>query len=144
VRAPKGAVTLTKEMKMRTLSKKEKKELKLSKSPLRQLRVDLRDQGMTLESFLEVCYNCNLNPLPMLRAKGINVKYYKDTSYCDVSVHHDSNDWVVLNYPDYGSRWNEWYRFHSRYQELINLAEQKAQQGLNRRPHRVINRSVKN
>ena len=121
----------------RILSKQEKRELKLSKNPLRQLRADLRAQGTTLESFLELCYNCDLNPLPMLRTKGINAKYFEDTSFCDVSVHHDDHDRVVLNYPDY-SRWEEWYRFHSRYQELVNLAEQKAQQhGLNR-PHRIV------
>ena len=119
----------------RILSKQEKRELKLSASPLRKLRSDLRDQGMTLESFLEICYESGLNPLPMLRARGINVKYFKDTSFCDVSVSHDDHDRVVLNYPDH-SRYEDWYRFHSRYQELVNMAEQKAQ--LNRRPHRVI------
>ena len=112
---------------MKTFSKREKKELKLSKSPLRQLRADLRAQGTTLESFLELCYECNLNPLPMLRARGINIRYFKDTSFCDVSVHHDDQDRVVLSYPDY-SRYEDWYRFHCRYQELVNIAEQKAQQ----------------
>lgn len=121
---------------MKRFSKKEKKELKLSKSPLRQLRMDLREQGMTLESFLELCFDSGLNPLPMLRAKGINVRYNKDTSYCDVSVSHDDRDRVVLNYPDY-SRWEEWYRFHDRYQELVNTAERKRIQKQNR-PHRVV------
>ncbi len=121
-----------------SLSKKEKRELKLSLSPLRRLRKDLREQGMTLEEFLELFYNCDLNPLPMLRARGINIRYYKDTSYCDVSVHHDDQDRVVLSYPDYG-RWNEWTKFHNRYCELVNLAEERRNQkcGLNR-PHRVI------
>ena len=121
---------------MKRFSKKEKKELKLSKSPLRQLRKDLRDQGMTLESFLEICFDCDLNPLPMLRARGINIRYYKDTSYCDVSVHHDQ-DRVVLSYPDYETNWNEWYRFHDRYQELVNEAERKRIQKQNR-PHRIV------
>ena len=112
---------------MKTLSKAEKRELKLSKNPLRQLRADLRDQGVSLEDFLDLCYSCDLNPLPMLRARGINIKYYKDTSFCDVSVHHDDQDRVVLSYPSYG-RYEEWYRFHCRFQELENLAEQKAQQ----------------
>ena len=122
------------------LSKKEKREIKLSSNPLRKLRADLRSQGTTLEEFLETCYNCGLNLLPMLRAKGIDVKYYKDTSFCDVSVHHDSNDRVILSYPDYETNWNDWYRFHSRYQELVNLAEERKirKRGLNR-PHRVVN-----
>ena len=124
----------------RALSKAEKRELRLSKSPLRKLRADLRSQGTTLEEFLELCYNCDLNPLPMLRAKGIDIRYYKDTSFCDVSVHHEG-DWVVLNYPDYGSRWNEWYRFHCRYQELINMAEQQ-KCGLNCRPHRTVRKKL--
>jgi len=121
---------------MKTLSKAEKRELKLSKNPLRQLRADLRDQGVSLEDFLDLCYSCDLNPLPMLRARGINIRYFKDTSFCDVSVSHD-NDRVVLSYPDYG-RYEEWTRFNNRYQELVNIAEQKAQQhGLNR-PHRKV------
>lgn len=124
---------------MKMLSKSKKRELKLSSNPLRKLRVDLWDQGMTLEEFLDRCYSCDLNPLPMLRAKGINIKYYKDVSYCDVSVSHD-NDRVVLSYPNYG-RYEEWTRFNNRYHELENLAEQKAQQhGLNR-PHRVVMKS---
>lgn len=129
---------------MKVLSKSEKRELRLSKNPLRQLRVDLRKQGFTLEEFLELCYNCDLNPLPMLRVRGINVKYFKDTSFCDVSVHHDNNDRVVLNYPDY-SRYEDWYRFHCRYQELTNLAEEQRIQkrGLNR-PHRTIQKNVAN
>lgn len=120
------------------LTNREKRELRLSANPLRKLRADLRDQGFTLEEFLELCYSCDLNPLPMLRQKGIDAKYFKDTSFCDVSVHHDSNDWVVLNYPDH-SRYEEWYRFHCRYQELTNLAEERRIQkrGLNR-PHRII------
>jgi hypothetical protein len=120
---------------MKTLSREEKRELRLSKNPLRKLRVDLRSQGTTLEEFLDRCYSCDLNPLPMLRARGINVRYNKDTSYCDISVSHD-NDRVVLSYPSYG-RYEEWYRFHSRYQELINTAEER---GLNcpHRPHRVV------
>ena len=120
---------------MKRFSKKEKKELKLS--PLRRLRKDLWNQGTTLEEFLELCYNCDLNPLPMLRTKGINAKYFKDTSFCDVSVHHDDHDRVVLNYPDY-SRWEEWYRFHSRYQELVNTAERKRIQKRANRPHRIV------
>ena len=127
-------------MSVMNLSKAERRELKFYTNPLRKLRADLRNQGTTLEEFLELCYNCDLNPLPMLRAKGIDVKYYKDTSYCDVSVSHDERDRVVLNYPDYGSRWNDWYRFHSRYQEMVNTAEErKIRRGLNR-PHRVIGR----
>jgi len=124
---------------MKTLSKSEKRELRLSTSPLRKLRADLRAQGTTLEEFLELCYNCDLNPLPMLRTRGIDAKYYKDTSYCDVSVHHDDQDRVVLSYPDYETNWNEWYRFHNRYQELVNTAERKRIQkrGLNR-PHRIV------
>ena len=118
-------------------TKREKREIKLLKNPLRKLRTDLRNQGTTLEEFLEICYNCDLNPLPMLRAKGIDVKYFKDTSYCDVSVHHD-NDRVIISYPDYG-RYEEWCRFHDRYCELVNLAEERIQRGLNR-PHRVIKR----
>ncbi len=112
---------------MKTLSKSEKRELRLSKNPLRKLRADLWDQGTTLEEFLDRCYSCDLNPLPMLRAKGIDIRYYKDTSYCDVSVHHDDQDRVVLSYPDY-SRYEEWTRFNNQYHELENLAEQKAQQ----------------
>ena len=120
------------------LTKREKRELRLSKNPLRKLRTDLRDQGMSLESFLELCYDCDLNPLPMLRAKGIDAKYFKDTSFCDVSVHHDHHDRVVLSYPDH-SRNEDWYRFYCRYQELTNLAEEQRIQkrGLNR-PHRVV------
>ncbi len=125
---------------MKRFSKKEKKELKISSNPLRQLRVDLRDQGMTLESFLELCFDSGLNPLPMLRARGINIRYYKDTSYCDVSVHHDDQDRVVLNYPDY-SRYEDWYRFHCRYQELVNTAERKRIQKQNR-PHRVVRKQA--
>lgn len=123
---------------MRILSREEKKELKISANPLRKLRVDLWSQGMTLESFLEVCYNCNLNPLPTLRAKGINIKYFKNPSYCDVSVHHEG-DRVVLSYPDFESDWNMWCRFNDRYHDLLNLAEERKIQkrGLNR-PHRVV------
>jgi len=125
---------------MKTLSKAEKRELKFSSNPLRKLRADLREQGMSLEDFLDLCYNCDLNPLPMLRAKGINVKYYKNTSYCDVSVSHDDHDRVVLSYPDYESRWDEWCRFNDRYHYLLNLAEEQRIQkrGLNCRPHRVV------
>ena len=126
---------------MKTLSKSEKRELKLSANPLRKLRADLWDQGMTLEEFLDRCYSCDLNPLPMLRARGINARYFKDTSFCDVSVHHDDRDRVVLSYPNH-SRYEDWYRFHCRYQELVNIAEQKAQ--LNRRPHRIIQKNVAN
>lgn len=126
---------------MKVLSKSEKRELRLSTSPLRKLRADLRDRGFTLEEFLELCYDCDLNPLPMLRAKGIDAKYFKDTSFCDVSVHHDHHDRVVLSYPDH-SRSEDWYRFYCRYQELANIAEQKAQ--LNRRPHRTIQKNVAN
>lgn len=122
----------------RVLSKEEKRELKLSKNPLRKLRTDLRNQGMTLEEFLDLCYDCGLNPLPMIREKGINIKYYKDTSYCDVSVHHEGER-IVLTYPDFETDWNEWCRFNDRYHDLINLAdEQRTQkQGLNR-PHRTV------
>jgi len=119
------------------LTKREKRELRLSKNPLRKLRADLYDRGFTLEEFFELCYSCDLNPLPMLRARGINACYFKDTSFCDVSVHHDSNDWVVLNYPDH-SRYEEWYRFHCRYQELTNLAEEQRIQKRANRPHRIV------
>lgn len=124
---------------MKTLSKAEKRELRLSKNPLRKLRADLWDQGMSLEDFLDLCYSCDLNPLPMLRAKGINIRYYKNTAYCDVSVSHNNNDRVVLSYPDYESRWEEWCRFNDRYHELTNLAEEQRTQkcGLNC-PHRVV------
>jgi len=123
------------------MTKREKRELKLSSNPLRQLRADLRSQGTTLEEFLEVCYNCGLNPLPMLRVKGINVKYFKNTSYCDVSVSHDERDRVVLSYPDYGSDWDMWTRFNDRYHELIDIVEErKIKRGLNR-PHRVVMKS---
>jgi len=118
---------------MKRFSKKEKKELKLS--PLRRLRKDLWNQGTTLEEFLETCYNCDLNPLPMLRARGIDIKYNKDVSYCDISVSHD-NDRVVLSYPSYG-RYEEWTRFNNRFQELVNTAERKRIQKQNR-PHRVV------
>ncbi len=37
----------------------ERRELKFSTNPLRKLRADLRDQGMTLESFLQLCYDCD-------------------------------------------------------------------------------------
>lgn len=122
---------------MRILSREEKRELKLS--PLRKLRADLWDQGMSLEDFLDLCYSCDLNPLPMLRAKGINARYYKDTSYCDVSVSH-KEDRVVLTYPDYESTWNEWTRFNDQYNHLLNLADElKQKKGLNR-PHRVVRR----
>jgi hypothetical protein len=77
-----------------------------------------------------------MNPLPMLRAKGIDAKYFKDTSFCDVSIHHEG-DRVVLNYPDH-SRYEEWYRFHCRYQELTNLAEMKRIQKRANRPHRIV------
>ena len=119
------------------LTKREKRELRLSTSPLRKLRADLRDQGFTLEELLELCYDCDLNPLPMLRAKGINAKYFKDTSFCDVSIHHDDHDRVVLNYPDH-SRYEDWYRFHCRYQELVNTAERKRIQKQANRPHRIV------
>jgi len=124
---------------MKRLSKEERRELQLLKNPLRKLRADLRSQGTTLEEFLELCYNCDLNPLPMLRQRGINARYYKDTSYCDVSVSHDDHDRVVLSYPDYETDWNNWYRFHSRYQELVNTAEERKirKRGLNH-PHRVV------
>lgn len=122
---------------MKVLSKSEKRELRLSTSPLRKLRTDLRDQGMSLEDFLDLCYSCNLNPLPMLRAKGINAKYFKDTSFCDVSIHHDDCDRVVLSYPNH-SRYEEWYRFHCRYQELVNTAEGKRIQKRANRPHRIV------
>lgn len=122
---------------MKVLSKSEKRELRLSKNPLRRLRTDLRNQRMSLESFLELCYNCDLNPLPMLRARGIDVKYYKDTSFCDVSVSHDDHDRVVLSYPDH-SRYEEWYRFYCRYQELVNMAEMKRIQKRANRPHRIV------
>ncbi len=121
------------------MSKSEKRELKLSANPLRKLRADLKNQGMSLEDFLDLCYSCDLNPLPMLRARGINIKYYKDTSYCDVSVHHDDQDRVVLSYPDYETNWNEWYRFHNRYQELVNTAEERGLRTQKQnRPHRTI------
>lgn len=128
-------------MNLKKISKAEKRELQLSKNPLRKLRADLWSQGMTLESFLETCYNCDLNPLPMLRQKGIDVRYFKDTSYCDVSVSHDEKGRVILFYPDFDSNWNEWCRFNDRYHELLNLAEElrNRRSGLNR-PHRVIKR----
>jgi len=122
------------------MTKREKRELKLSSNPLRKLRADLRDQGVSLEDFLDLCYSCDLNPLPMLRAKGIDIRYYKNTSYCDVSVHHEG-DRVVLSYPDYGSDWDMWTRFNDRYHELIGIVEErKIKRGLNR-PHRVVMKS---
>lgn len=121
---------------MKVLSRSEKRELRLSTSPLRKLRADLRDRGFTLEEFLELCYDCDMNPLPMLRAKGIDTRYFKDTSFCDVSVHHD-RDRVVLSYPNH-SRYEEWYRFHCRYQELANTAEMKRIQKRANRPHRIV------
>jgi len=131
---------------MKTLSKSEKRELKLSANPLRKLRADLRNQGTTLEEFLDLCYSCGLNPLPMLREEGINIRYYKDTSYCDVSVHYSNingREQIILNYPDYESRWNEWCRFNNRYHNLLNLAEErKIQRGLNR-PHRVLEKKIR-
>ena len=109
----------------------------------------MRKQGMTLEEFLELCYDCGLNPLPMIREKGINIKYYKDTSYCDVSVHHENingRERVVLTYPDFETDWNEWNRFHDRYCDLEYLAgdlrsKRNLELGLNR-PHRTVNKTV--
>ena len=123
------------------LSKKEKRELRLSKNPLRELRTDLRNQGTTLEEFLDLCYSCGLNPLPMIREKGINIRCYKDVSYCDVSVSHE-DDRLVLSYPDFESNWNMWCRFNDRYQELINLVDgQRTQKQRLNRPHRTVNKT---
>ena len=45
------------------------------RKPMRQLKYELSKQDLTIEEWLEQCYALSINPLPLMREKGINVRF---------------------------------------------------------------------
>ena len=57
--------------------KKVKRLIKKSryKKPMRQFKYELSQQDLTIEEWLEQCYSLGINPLPLMREKGISVRF---------------------------------------------------------------------
>jgi len=88
--------------------KKVKRLVKKSryKKPMRQFKDELSQQNLTLEEWLEQCYSLGINPLPLMREKGISVRFaYNSGSlyFGELPLEHyavvldsDSNDVQVI------------------------------------------------